>query len=583
MQPQKLMPTQWKATFAIMAVVLLLGSAYVNYHATKFRHVAHADAAGYYLWLPATCIYGDSKFAFADTVFRKCEFYGAGTFNTTLVDVSTGGKMNKYAPGAALSALPVFQFAHIYGIITGQAAGFEIHYQISWWLAAMLFVVIGLWFLFKLAFISQKSLLFTTGICVLIVFGTNLFHYASWDAGYSHAFTFGWMAMALFFLAKTASTKNKSGLFLAAFALGMLVLVRPFNLLMVPVICTAAISPFRWLELFREKFTQVAYSVLIFIIPVFLLLLSNYWQSGHWFVYSYGHEKFVWNESHFWDFLFGFKIGAFVYSPALLMIILLSIGAMIYNRVFINAFVLITGFVAITYILSCWSTWTFGCTLGNRPLTDWYALWVFPLLSWKLPSIRKLRIPAVLIGTVFIIYNQVLHYQYRNWILNWCDMDKEKYFDVFMKTDQAYRFYTYDDWDFSYIKNDSVEHAFLGDFKEPVKKNRQTIFRVDSLMMQPGRRYRMRFHCQMRWTNSSGEDKMSVNITAGGIYHDYLQKFIKKSIRSGKGWQKFTYEFLVRQTDKPLSAEFVVIDHDGDELNVKDCVLEWISWLPADE
>ncbi|MBI1305643.1 MAG: hypothetical protein GC181_03400 [Bacteroidetes bacterium] len=518
------------------------------------KHAVHADAAGYYSWLPAIFIYSDSQFAFCDSVAVSKGFYPTGSFSNIIIPVSDGSTMNKYAPGCALVSIPFFGVAHGISTLKGANSGFEFPYQFAWFLSSVFWVCAGIWFLFRLGSLTKKPVLIPLLVASGVVFGTNLFHYATFDAGYSHAFTFGWICIAYYYAFAFRIAGKVSALNFLALACGVLVLIRPFNIVLIPTVLIFI----PWKTILQEKPKTLLIPGFIFSGFIFLYALSNYWQTGRFIIYSYGRETFDFANSHFIKFLFGFEIGAFIYSPLFLILIALSLYAASKSKsalLWLSSFVF---FISISWLLSTWQTWLFGCTLGNRPLADWIMVFGCPLIAFWPVGIRKnmfvymVWIPATLAG---IAYSQILCFQYRNNILDWCAMNYEKFSDVFLQTNLDYAYYTSSGWDFSNTLEDSVVFETTVDSLLTIQgPYNHTLLSFEGLKMDSTKSYRFLFTCEVKFIDKKADNQLVAFINNGKDYLDFQRKFIKKDVRETGKWMTFKSEFPVPYASKELNG-----------------------------
>jgi hypothetical protein len=91
----------------------------------------------------------------------------------------------------------------------------------------------------------------------------------------------------------------------------------------------------------------------------------------------------------------------------------------------------------LTYILSSWWIWTYGCSFGQRVYVDFLMVFFIPIaVSLNEFTFSKYFLSALML--IFSYINVVQTYQYKEYILHWEQMDKEKYWKVFLKTHPKY-------------------------------------------------------------------------------------------------------------------------------------------------
>ena len=173
------------------------------------------DGVGYYQYLPNTFINNNLDSQTPDKRF----------FN----EVNQKG-VNKYYAGTAVSMSPSFFLGH------GLAYIFDIeqngyswiyHWAISF--SGLLFLLAGVLFLIKFLKLLELDGIIISVTILLLLFGTNLFSYTFLMPSMSHVYSFCWVTGFLFFIKSFSVTQKNKHLYLAAFFLGMIILVRPIN------------------------------------------------------------------------------------------------------------------------------------------------------------------------------------------------------------------------------------------------------------------------------------------------------------------------------------------------------------------
>jgi hypothetical protein len=153
------------------------------------------------------------------------------------------------------------------------------------------------------------------------------------------------------------------------------------------------------------------------------------------FVYSYGEETFDFWHPHFFDILFSYKKGLFLYTP-LFLLSLIGLFPLWKNAKF--AFYAWLGFfIFFTYLVSSWWCWYYGGSFSSRVYVEMIPLFML-ILGIGLDYFRKKTTKIVLTTTIFllIVLCQIQTYQYRYYIIHWADMTEEKYWDVFLKIEK---------------------------------------------------------------------------------------------------------------------------------------------------
>lgn len=565
--------------FAVVYLAFIVTSVFIAKTSVFNGQVLRSDGLGYYLYLPAVFIYDNPDYAFCDTVFNEHPKYQKGTFDRVILNTPEGESINKYPPGVAIVSLPFFAVAHAYGSIIGQNKGYETHYQWAWQIASMFHIGLGLFFIFVIGRLKQSHWFVVSLVSIGTLWGTNLFHFATFDAGYSHAFTFAWVSAACYFLIKGGRYYP-----LAALALGIVFLIRPFNLVLIPAILLATIPFKSWLYIVRSQTSQVIGSIVVFALCIGVYLLTIYWQTGTLWTYPYVDEAFHFDSPHFFKFLFGFEIGAFVYSPLYLFLIGASVWFTIKNGSVWNALAVLSIFLIVSYVLSCWHMWTFGCTLGNRPLVDFMVIFVVPILLYAPKTGYKwywVTLWTVVVG-LGIGYNQIIHYQYRAEIINWCDMNKQRFMDVFLRTSDDYKYFTANDRQFTKSINEQVLDTFISK-RMPLyvvdMSGEKTLLDINTEPLLKKRKHRFRFEMEGKFMDRRTDIKLIAFVTKKeGEYLDFQQMLLKKDLVDSGKWLPVVFEFEIPETDGPNRAYFKLRDLKGTDLKVRNVRCTLISY-----
>ena len=135
------------------------------------------------------------------------------------------------------------------------------------------------------------------------------------------------------------------------------------------------------------------------------------------------------------NFLFSYRKGMFVYTPLLL----LSITGFIpmFRSNLYRSFMLLTFLYILIYTFSSWFMWFYGGSFSQRVMIDFYAFFSV-LLAAGLQKLDGHRTKKYFLGlmVLLILFCQVQTYQYRRMQIHWSDMNKEKYWEVFMRIDK---------------------------------------------------------------------------------------------------------------------------------------------------
>lgn len=274
-----------------------------------------------------------------------------------------------------------------------------------------------------------------------ILFGTNLLYYSIIACSMSHVYSFAMICCFALAVKKLMVAQNIKILYLATVLLGLVVLVRPTNgivLLLPLVLANNKADLFNAFKFLKKNWVHLllCFAVLLMILSIQPLLW--YLQSGELFIWSYSDEGFYFSSPHFFEVLFSYRKGWFVYTPIALLA-LLGLAPM-YSK---NRFMAISLFVLlllIIYLVSSWWNWYYGDSYGLRAFIDYYLLIALPLAyllqSIKNKIVKRLSL-SILIGCVLL--NLIQSYQCYAGIMHHNNMSKEKYWHIFLQTSDDFK------------------------------------------------------------------------------------------------------------------------------------------------
>jgi hypothetical protein len=410
----------------IVAVAIIVGMNQIYPHSTGQFTTIDSDGKGYYAYLPAI---------FTDQNIQQL------SDNNAFTNEINGKNFIKYPAGVALLISPFYFIALLFSWVTGiPVHGYSLPFQIAVQVAALFYSMIGIWFTGRLMDLYGISLVHKRMTLLLLFFGTNLLYYTLFLGCLSHVYSFAAIAAFLYFTKSYFIHFEARQLLWSSLALALVVLLRPFNILVVLAIPFLAGSFDNLKQGFSSALTQkrLLWSIpSIFIAVVFIQLLLWKLQTGQWIIWSYSNEGFYFNKPAIFEVLFGFRKGLFVYSPLLLLIIP---GIWFLKRQSNFNSISITAFLALLiYTISSWWNWYYGDGFGHRAFIDYYALFAL-LIAIGLQGLNKtLKVVWLSFAGVALVLNCIQSYQYETDILHHHNMDAKKYAFTFLKTDSAYR------------------------------------------------------------------------------------------------------------------------------------------------
>jgi hypothetical protein len=369
---------------ALVATLLFVSTcAAVSFSWIYGSHLAEgppirSDGTGYYLYLPAVIL--DRDVTMQRTAQRS---FGGRTRELQVVGVHRVPPYNryldKYPIGEAMMLIPFFLVGDVAAHLTDAANnGFSKPYQLAAAAGGFVYALLGLALLAFVLFrwFSRATVTLTL---LAITFGTALFHYATYDAVLSHAFSFFLVAIILRLALSVYKGPRLRDVILLGLASGLLVAVRPTNavfLLFVSMLGVSTIgelkqrltAPLRHARLFAAGFGAG-------VIP--LLPQVAYWHkiTGSFYVYTYGNEHLDLLHPHLLEVLFSVRKGLFFWAPLLLLSL---IGLPLLSRYARGIVIPAAVYLSInTWVIASWSTWWYGGSLGQRPFVE--ALPIFAL------------------------------------------------------------------------------------------------------------------------------------------------------------------------------------------------------------
>ncbi|WP_343637820.1 hypothetical protein [Fluviicola sp.] len=349
-----------------------------------------------------------------------------------LKTMDNGHKLNIYHMGQAYLELPAYTVGHVFAKVLGYPKdGFSKPYHITYLLNALLFILLGIYFLnkvLKLFFTDQLTAL----LLVLVYFGTNFYSTATLAYQLQHIYLFALVALLFYCLLKVRESGKRKHLLVAALTLGLISAIRPTHVLL-------GILP---LLMLRNVYTsRLAYwkSLLLFPLAGLLFNLPQliYWKllGGSWFILNMHVEEVVIVDPHVIDFLFSYKKGWLLYSPVFLLLIP---GFVILYKQRKSLFWPVFGALLLCmWIFSSWECWWYAASFGSRAMVDLYPLLLVPL-GFAILTIGRSKAgkPALLVFLVLTTGLSVFQSaQYSKGILHPDRMTKAHYWYIFGKLD----------------------------------------------------------------------------------------------------------------------------------------------------
>lgn len=412
----------------LVIVVLIISCIWVNGNVSKWnkKSVIDWDVTYYYCYLPATFIKKDISLKFVD---ENREYYALNHQYLPL-KIENGNYIIKTSMGMAVMYLPFFTMAHVFAKIFGyETDGFSEPYQLMIQFSGLVYLVIGLFFLRRILLLYfSENVTAVALFCVL--FGSNLFYYASVHGAMSHTHTFCLASIFMWYGIKWLQKPYLKASIILGLVMGLIVLIRPINILFVLFLVLFGVTSVqefgqRLLLFWKHKKLVVLMKVLAVLVFVPQLL---YWKhiTGHYFFNSYVGERFYFNNPHLLEGLFGFRKGWLLYSPIMFFSLVGMVMLFKARREFGLPLTIL--FLLYTYVILSWWCWWYGGAYGMRAMIDIYPFLIicFAVFIHKMISNKVMM---SILGLLIII-NCFQMYQYRRGVIHYDSMTKEAYFDA---------------------------------------------------------------------------------------------------------------------------------------------------------
>jgi len=420
-------------SYWLTAIILIWVSANTNWGDGRWNNIVSSDGNGYYAYLPAIFIYHDLRFEFIDDIMNDSL---NSNINKDFILKLNGKVVDKYYIGTSLTLIPFFAFGHLSNIICGHPLdGYSVYYRIFVQIGTIFYALMGLFLMIKIFRFYNFSDKVTAISLLAIVFGTNMFHYIVSEPSMSHIYSFAFVNLFVYSFLKYFKLNQTKYFLLGAFALAIIALIRPVNILVILSLPFLARNPkniSKGIKYLIDNWKVLIIGVVLFTSLIMIQLIVYKIQTGKFLIYSYNNEGFNFLDPHIIDFMFSYKKGFFIYTP----ILFLSMFGFIYlYKDKFRFYSLISFILIVIYVLSSWRMWFYGGSFSQRVMIEYYIYFfiVFSLL------LQKSKIPKVITTLAFllIIVCQIQTYQYKYGYIHWSEMNKERYWNAFLRIDKV--------------------------------------------------------------------------------------------------------------------------------------------------
>jgi len=423
-----------KLLFWSVFIALAVLAGLTRWEQLPDRPLIETDGQGYYAYLPAVFIYHDLQFHFVESVNEK---YYEESKRARYVIGTPSGNVNKYFAGTAVLLIPFFLTGCLLSLLMGVPVdGYAWPFQLMVGVAAIVYLMLGNLYLGKL--LRQLGFRDAVVLATLlaITFGTNLLYYTVYEPSMSHVYSFFTISAFLYHGRKALLESHLSNVMWASLLFGLTVLIRPVNalvLLALPAVVGGTAEMLVGLGSVLHKRRMALLAVFIVVATVSVQPLLYLLETGRPFVWSYQEEGFHFLRPEILNVLFSYRKGLFVYCPILIIAVLGILRTSIKRKP--GALELLVYLALVTWVIASWWMWYYGGSFGHRAFIDHYPLFAIGLAYAFSRGIGVLG-PRLLVAALplFIAVQWVQTYQYVKHILPFDNMNREKYWNLFLRT-----------------------------------------------------------------------------------------------------------------------------------------------------
>jgi hypothetical protein len=420
----------------LVACAVLCVAGYVFVYATgRANPPIRSDGYSYYVYLPAWFIYGDPSLR---AVARDCCGGEFPAFTAITRWPGTRRWVNAHPMGVAVLQSPFFLVAH--GLTKWSNLspdGFTLYYQHAAGLAGTFWTLAGLVVLRRLLR-RHFSDGVTAATLVALLFGTGLYHYATYDSSYSHAYSFFLLA-AFLNLTELWVTRepSKARSALLGLVAGLIVLTRHPNamfLLIFPLYGVSDGASVRAaLPRLIARWRELALAAAVALIVLVPQLATYYQATGRVMVNSYNDLGFHFANPQLVGVLFGVEKGLFFWWPLLI----LAVAGFFVGHPATRAFALGAAVVLVvdTYLMASWWDWAFGASYGHRGFVDalpLFALGLAAFFAWSTAGVTRRRLVTVAV-TALVCLSTFQMFQYWTGVMPMSGVTWDQYRAVFLQ------------------------------------------------------------------------------------------------------------------------------------------------------
>jgi hypothetical protein len=351
-----------------------------------------SDGISYHVYLPSIVLHGSPRL----WATANDQYGGAYPEHTGILRwPNTSWWLNPHPIGVAVLMLPFFLMAHALTLWSNLPPdGFSLYYQIAATLGGLTYGTAGLAILSR---VLQRHVPEGVVLATLtaITFGTNYFHYLTFDATFSHTFAFFLVAALLSITERWWTSPTSSRTVMLGLVVGALFLVRHSHLLLILVPAL-----YRPSDLWARR-TSIVVAGLVALLVALPQLAIYKAVTGVWIVSPYSLLPATMNfgSPEIAGVLFTLPKGLFFWSPVLLASV---VGVFLLRgdaRAFRWSSVVV--FLLLTWLVGSWYDWQFGGSYGHRGFTDVLPLFAVPMAA-AFDRLRQASLPMRTAGVIVV-------------------------------------------------------------------------------------------------------------------------------------------------------------------------------------
>lgn len=265
------------------------------------------------------------------------------------------------------------------------ADGFSTIYQYFIYVSGVFYGISGLYNLYILLKKNTENKIAIITILSLL-FATNLFYYLFIENGMGHIYSFFLISAILVQYNRFLSNATYRNTALIGISVGLLFLIRPTNIIVLPFILFSFsvlnLSSIKQRILYLSKhYKQIVLAIIISSIPFVLQMIYWKYATGLYFFNAYRFMGLGFDFLHpkLYYGLFDTNRGLFFYSPILILFIIGLFVKRKYNIV--SSINILLYFLFNVWIVYSWKVYDYGGSYGARALVESFVILAIPLSS----------------------------------------------------------------------------------------------------------------------------------------------------------------------------------------------------------